>query len=160
MLEEQLGDRSITQHQCYSVNKPKSRPKYEELDSTRTGRDPHLLLKRVTTLHSTAGTQLDTTPSNYKPIISLSITWELLSVIIATKLSRHMNTAQKSIENNTRGSKHQLLDDRTILEHSKTRQTNLRRHSGQLQVSEYSTDQSVSQIPREGKTGAKKPDQW
>ena len=35
--------------------------------------------------------QKGTIPSNYQPIICLSITWKLLSSIIAAKVSRHMD---------------------------------------------------------------------
>ena len=70
-----------------------------------------------------------TAPSNYCPIICLSTTWKVQSDIIAAKIQVHINkymsTSQKSIGNNTRGSKHQLLIDRAVTNDSRARQINL-----------------------------------
>jgi len=68
-------------------------------------------------------------PKNYRPITCLSTTWKLLSGIIADKIQEHvceyMHTAQKGIGVGSRGSKHQLLIDRTVTKDSRTRRTNL-----------------------------------
>ena len=52
----------------------------------------------------------------------------LVSGIIAAKqvhVNKYMSTAQKSIESNTKGSKHQLLIDGAVTNDSRSRQTNL-----------------------------------
>ena len=70
-----------------------------------------------------------TVPNNYRPITCLPTTWKLLSGIIAQKVQdhtgSHMDSAQKGIGKDTRGSKHQLLIDRAVARDSKARQTNL-----------------------------------
>ena len=62
--------------------------------------------------------QKGTRPSNYGPLTCLSTTWMRLSGITETKVSRHMDQymirAQKELDSNTRGVKHQLLVDRTV----------------------------------------------
>ena len=70
-----------------------------------------------------------TVPSNYRPITCLPTAWKLLSGVIARKVQDHtssyIDSAQKGIGKDTRGSKHQLLIDRAVARDSKARQTNL-----------------------------------
>uniref|UniRef100_A0A3B3HMT5 Carbohydrate sulfotransferase n=1 Tax=Oryzias latipes TaxID=8090 RepID=A0A3B3HMT5_ORYLA len=58
-------------------------------------------------------------PSNYRPITCFSTTWKLMPGIIATKINRHMDqymsNTQKGIGRDSRGAKHQLLIDRTVV---------------------------------------------
>jgi len=53
----------------------------------------------------------------------------LFSGIIAQKIQQHMNKymnkTQKGIGNGSRGTKHQLLIDKAVIQDSKHRQTNL-----------------------------------
>ena len=68
-------------------------------------------------------------PKNYRPITCLPTTWKLFSGIIAQKIQQHMNKymnkTQKGIGNGSRGTKHQLLIDKAVIQDSKHRQTNL-----------------------------------
>lgn len=64
-----------------------------------------------------------TTWPNYGPIITcLPQHWKVLSGIIDTRIQDHMDQymsiAQKGIENNTRGSKYQLIIDRAVVQDS------------------------------------------
>ena len=68
-------------------------------------------------------------PKNYRPITCLCTMWKLMSGILADKLLTHMgehlHEAQKGIGNDSRGSKHQLLVDQTVMKDSRSRHTNL-----------------------------------
>ena len=59
-----------------------------------------------------------TVPSNYRPITCLPTTWKLLSGVIARKVQDHtssyIDSAQKEVGKDTRGSKYQLLIDRAV----------------------------------------------
>ena len=72
--------------------------------------------------------QKEIIPPNYKPIICLCTTLNLLSSIIAAKLSRHlaqyMSRVQKGVGSDLRGAKHQLLLDRAVSTKCMTRETN------------------------------------
>uniref|UniRef100_H3AYE9 Reverse transcriptase domain-containing protein n=1 Tax=Latimeria chalumnae TaxID=7897 RepID=H3AYE9_LATCH len=68
---------------------------------------------------------------NYRPITCLPITWKLLTAILARAISRHLETnkimacEQKGNCRNTRGTKDQLLIDKTILRDCKVQKINL-----------------------------------
>ena len=68
-------------------------------------------------------------PSNYLPITCMSTTWKLLSGILADKTAVHMDgymhKAQRGISGESRGSKHQLLIDQSVVKDTQSRCTNL-----------------------------------
>ena len=75
--------------------------------------------------------QKGTTPKNYRPITCLPTTWKLFSGIIADKVMAHLNQhkllayEQKGVRPGSRGTKDQLLIDKTVCNDSKRRRTNL-----------------------------------
>ena len=68
---------------------------------------------------------------NYRPMTRLPTTWKLLSGIIANMISRHvesngiLTTEQKGVSPESRGTKAQLLIDKTVCSDSKKIKTNL-----------------------------------
>ena len=72
-----------------------------------------------------------TIPKNYRPITCLPTTWKLLSGIIADKVMEHLQSnnllanEQKGVRPGSRGTKDQLMIDKTVCEDSKRRKTNL-----------------------------------
>ena len=69
--------------------------------------------------------------SNYRPIACLPLMWKLLTGIFAEKVYGHLLARdllpdeQKGCRKNSRGTKDQLLIDRTILEHCRRKQRSL-----------------------------------
>ena len=68
-------------------------------------------------------------PSNYRPMTCLCTTWKLLSGIIVAWMGRdvtqYTGRAQKGVDGDTRGTKHQLMGDRVVSRNCMTRKTNL-----------------------------------
>jgi hypothetical protein len=70
-------------------------------------------------------------PANYRPITCLSTTWKLLSSILASAIGDHLNQngilakEQKGCTKGSRGTKDQLMMDKTIMRDSRSRKTNL-----------------------------------
>jgi hypothetical protein len=91
---------------------------------------PDWLTKGRTTLLQ-KDPQKGTTPKNYRPITCLPTTWKLFSGIIADKVMAHLNQhkllayEQKGVSPGSRGTKDQLLIDKTVCNDSKRRRTNL-----------------------------------
>ena len=69
--------------------------------------------------------------SNFRPITCLPLMWKLLTGILSNSIYTHLDekgllpVEQKGCRRNSRGTKDQLLIDRTIMRNCKTRQTNM-----------------------------------
>ena len=71
------------------------------------------------------------TADNYRPITCLSLMWKLLTGVIAEEMYNYLECGkilpeeQKGCKRGSRGTKDQLLIDKTILKDCKKRHTNL-----------------------------------